>query len=89
MKYTTNSAVAICVGIAMLLLAGCAPSTHVTETTTTSESTTTNPQVLAPAMNSSTTTTTHPGNAAVQGTYTPPDKNTPYRFSGTNAYYVQ
>ena len=25
MKYTTNSAVAICVGIAMVWLAGCAP----------------------------------------------------------------
>ncbi len=89
MKYTTNSAVVICVGIAMAILAGCAPSTHVTETTTTSESTTANPQVLAPAMNSSTTATTGPGNAAVQGTYTPPDKNTPFRLSPTGAYYVQ
>ncbi len=83
MKCTTNSALAICVGIAMMFLAGCAPSTHVTETATT------NPAVLAPAMNSSTTTTTQHDNAAVQGTYTPPDKNTPYRWSGTNAYYVQ
>ena len=89
MKFKTNSAVAICVGIAILLLAGCAPSTRVTETTTTSESTTSNPQVLAPAMNSSTTTTTQTGNAAVQGTYVPPDKNTPYRLSPTGAYYVQ
>ncbi len=87
MKYTTNSAVAICVAIAMVWLAGCAPGTHVTETTTTSESTSTNPSVLAPATNSS--TTTQPGNAAVNGTYTPPDKNTPYRLTPTGGYYVQ
>jgi hypothetical protein len=87
MKYTTNYAVAICVGIAMVWLAGCAPTTQVTETATTSEYSTTNPRVLAPATNSS--TTTQHDNAAVQGTYTPPDKNTPYRWSGTNAYYVQ
>jgi hypothetical protein len=79
MKYTTSSAVAICVGIAMVWLAGCA----------TSEYNTTNPRVLAPATNSSTTTTTQHDNAAAQGTYTPPDKNTPYRWYGTNAYYVQ
>ena len=79
MKYTTSSAVAICVGIAMVWLAGCA----------TSEDNTTSPRVLAPATNSSTTTTTQHDNAAAQGTYTPPDKNTPYRWSGTNAYYVQ
>jgi len=89
MKYPSNSAVAICVAIAMVCLAGCAPSTHVTETTTTSESTSANPSVLAPATNSSTTTTAQPGNAAAQGTYTPPDKNTPYRVSPTGAYYVQ
>jgi hypothetical protein len=89
MKHTTSSAVAICVGIAMVWLAGCASSTHVTETATTSESSTTNPAVLAPVTSSSTTTTTEHNNAAVQGTYTPPDKNTPYRWSGTNAYYVQ
>ena len=83
MKHTTSSAVAICVGIAMVWLAGCASSTRVTETATTSESSTTNPAVLAPA------TTTQHNNAAVQGTYTPPDKNTPYRWSGTSAYYVQ
>ena len=34
MKYITNSAVAICVGIAMAWLVGCTPTTHVTETTT-------------------------------------------------------
>jgi hypothetical protein len=45
--------------------------------------------VLAPATSSSTTTTTQHNNAATQGIYTPPDKNTPYRWSGTNAYYVQ
>lgn len=89
MRHTTSSVVAICVGIAMAWLAGCAPSNQVTETATTSESSTTNPGVLAPATNSSTTTTTGHNNAAVQGTYTPPDKNTPYRFSGPNAYYVQ
>jgi hypothetical protein len=88
MKHTTSSAVAICVGIAMAWLAGCASSTHGTETATTSESSTTNPRVLAPAVSSSTTTTTQHDNAA-QGTYTPPDKNTPFRWSGTNAYYVQ
>ncbi len=87
MKYTTNSAVAICVGIAMVWLAGCAPTTHVTETATTSEYNTTNPAATAPVANSS--TTTERGNAAVGGTYTPPDKSTPYRWSGTNAYYVQ
>jgi len=89
MKYATNSAVAICVAIAMVWLAGCAPSTHVTETTTTSESMSANPSVLAPATNSSTTTSTQPGNAAAQGTYTPPDKNTPYRLTPTGGYYVQ
>jgi len=35
MSYTTSSAVAICVGIAMVCLAGCEPTTHVTEATTT------------------------------------------------------
>ena len=89
MKHTTSSAVAICVGIAMVWLAGCASSTHVTETATTSESSTTNPAVLAPATSSSTTTTTQHDNAAVQGTYTPPDKNTPYRLTPTGGYYVQ
>jgi hypothetical protein len=79
MKYTTNSAVAICVAIAMMWLAGCA----------TSDSSTTNARVLAPATSSSTTTTTQHNNAATQGIYTPPDKNTSYRWSGTNAYYVQ
>lgn len=34
MKHTTSSAVAICVGIAMVWLTGCAPTTHVTDTTT-------------------------------------------------------
>ena len=89
MKYTANSAVAICVGIAMVWLAGCAPSTHVTETTATSEYGTANPRVTAPGANSSTTTTTQHDNGAAQGTYKPPDKNTPYRWSGTNAFYVE
>ena len=51
MKYTTNSAVAICAGIAMAWLVGCAPTTHVTETTTTREYDTTSPPVMAPAVN--------------------------------------
>jgi uncharacterized lipoprotein YajG len=74
MNYTTNSALAIGVAIAMLWLAGCATATQSTET--------------APAANSNTATTQH-DNAAAQGTYTPPDKNTPYRWSGGNAFYVQ
>ena len=45
MKYITSSAVAICLGIAMGWLVGCAPTTHVTETTTTREYDTTNPPV--------------------------------------------
>jgi hypothetical protein len=60
-------------------MAGCA----------TSQSPTTNPPVTASAANPNTTTTTQHNNAAAQGTYTPPDKNTPYRWSGGNAYYVQ
>jgi hypothetical protein len=74
MKYTTNSAVAICVGIAMGWLVGCAPTTHVTETTTTREYDTTNPPVIepAPVANSNTTTTTQYDNGTVQRTYTQP-----------------
>lgn len=78
MKYTTNSAVAICVGIAMAWLVGCASATHVTETTT-----------PAPVANSNTTTTTQHDNGTAQGTYKPPDQNTPYRWSGTRAFYVE
>ena len=87
MKYTTKSALAICAGIAMLWMAGCASAGHVTETTASAESNTAN--APAPAANSNTTTITPHNNAMQQGTYTPPDKNTPYRWSGSNAFYVQ
>jgi hypothetical protein len=80
MKYTTNSAVAICVGIAMASLVGCAPATHLTETATTSEYGAKNPPVTQSAVHDEGT---------AQGTYKPPDKNTPYRWSGANAFYVQ
>ena len=89
MKYTTNFAVAICVGIAMVWLAGCASTTHVTETATTSQYGTTNPPVTPPVANSNTTMTTQHDNGTAQGTYKPPDKNTPYRWSGGNAFYVE
>ena len=72
MKYTTNSVMAIGVGIAMVFLVGCAPTTHVTETTTTREYDTTNPPVMAPATNSNTSTTTQYDNGTVQHTYTQP-----------------
>ena len=88
MKYTTNSAVAICVGIAMVWLVGCARATHVTETTTTSEYGTANPPVTAPVANSNAATTQHDKSTA-QGTYKPPDQHTPIRWSGTRAFYVE
>ena len=73
MKYTSNYAVAICAGIAMIWLAGCAPATHVTETTTTRQYDTTNPPIaMAPVANSNTTTTTQYDNGTVQRTYTQP-----------------
>jgi hypothetical protein len=97
MKYTTNSAVAICIGIAMACLVGCAPTTHVTETTTTREYDTTNPPVMAPApvTNSSTSTTTQFDNGTVQRTYTqpapyvPPDQSTTTVTTDTNNGTVQ
>jgi hypothetical protein len=95
MKYTTNSAVAICVGIAMVCLVGCAPTTHVTETTTTREYDTTNPPVMAPVRNSNTTTTTQYDNGTVQRTYTqpapyaPPDQSTTTVTTDTNDGTVQ
>jgi len=89
MKYTTNSALAICAGIAMVWMAGCASAGHFTETTASAESNTANPPATASTANSNTSTTSQHGNAALQGTYTPPDKNTPYRWSGSNAFYVQ
>jgi hypothetical protein len=82
MKHTSNYAVAICVGIALACLVGCAPTTHVTETTTTREYDTPNPPVVAPIPNSNTTTTTQYDNGTVQRTYTqpapyaPPDQST-------------
>ena len=54
MRYATNFAVAIGAGIAMAFVAGCAPTTHVTETTTTREYDTKNPPVVvAPVASSS------------------------------------
>lgn len=74
MKYATKFAVAICAGIATAFVAGCAPTTHVTETTTTREYDTKNPPiVMAPAATSNTTTTTQYGNGTVQRTYSQPN----------------
>jgi hypothetical protein len=73
MKYILNPAVAICVGIAMTCVIGCAPTTHVTETTTTRQYDTTNPPIVtAPIAEANTTTTTQYSNGAVQRTYTQP-----------------
>ena len=95
MKYIVNPAVAICVGIAMVWLVGCSPSTHVTETTTTREYDTTNPPVMVPIENSGTTTTTQYDNGTVQRTYTqpapyaPPDQSTTTVTTDTNNGTVQ
>jgi uncharacterized protein YfaQ (DUF2300 family) len=71
MKYKANSVVVICAGIAIAFLAGCAPTTHVTETTTTRQyDTTTPPIVVAPVADANTTTTTQYNNGTVQRTYT-------------------
>jgi hypothetical protein len=76
MKHATNFAVAIFAGIATAFVAGCAPTTHVTETTTTREYDTKNPPVvMAPVATSNTTTTTQYDNGTVQRTYSQP---TPY-----------
>jgi hypothetical protein len=73
MKYIVDFAVAIAGGIAMVCLAGCAPTTHVTETTTTRQYDTTNPPiVMAPVADANTTTTTQYDNGTVQRTYTQP-----------------
>ena len=73
MKYIVNPAVAICVGIAMTCVIGCAPTTHVTETTTTRQYDTTNPPVvMAPVADANTTTNTQYNNGTVQRTYTQP-----------------
>src|SRR5580692_3514829 len=84
MKYIVNPLVAICVGIATIWLAGCAPTTHVTETTTTRQYDTTNPPVvMAPVADSNTTTTTQYNNGTVQRTYTQP---TPYTYTQPTPY---
>ena len=72
MKYRRNSALAIGVGIAMVWMVGCAPTTHVTETTTTREYDTKNPPVMAPVVGTNSTTTTQYDNGLVQRTYTQP-----------------
>ena len=73
MKSKSNYIVAIGVGIAMTLMAGCAPTTHVTETTTTRQYDTTSPPiVMAPVADAGTTTTTQYNNGTVQRTYTQP-----------------
>jgi len=78
MKYATNFAVAIFAGIATAFVAGCAPTTHVTETTTTREYDTKNPPVvMAPVATSNTTTTTQYDNGTVQRTYSTP---APYAY---------
>src|SRR5580693_10692181 len=83
MKYKSNYIVAIGVGIAMTCMAGCAPTTHVTETTTTRQYDTTNPPiVMAPVSDANTTTTTQYNNGTVQRTYTQPAPYvTPYSSS--------
>jgi hypothetical protein len=79
MKIKANFVVAICTGIAMTWLVGCAPTTHVTETTTTRQYDTTNPPiVVAPVADANTTTTTQYNNGTVQRTYTQP---APYSYS--------
>src|SRR3984957_12672417 len=71
MKFKANYVVAICAGIAMTSLIGCAPTTHVTETTTTRQYDKTNtPVVMAPVADANTTTTTQYNNGTVQRTYT-------------------
>ena len=86
MRYATNFAVAIGAGIAMVFAAGCAPTTHVTETTTTREYDTKNPPVvMAPVATSNTTTTTQYDNGTVQRTYSQPS---PYASADTTTTTV-
>jgi hypothetical protein len=86
MKYASNSAIVICVGIAMACIVGCAPVTHVTETTTTRQYDTTNPPpMVAPVANSNTTTTTQYDNGTVQRTYSQP---APYAAYAPPAPYI-
>ena len=84
MKYASNFAVAIFAGIATAFVAGCAPTTHVTETTTTRQYDTTNPPiVMAPVASANTTTTTQYDNGTVQRTYTQP---APYAYTQPAPY---
>jgi len=86
MRYSTNFAVAIGAGVAMAFVAGCAPTTHVTETTTTREYDTKNPPVvMAPVATSNTTTTTQYDNGTVQRTYSQPS---PYASADTTTTTV-
>jgi hypothetical protein len=79
MRQKANFIVAICAGIAMTTVVGCAPTTHVTETTTTRQYDTTNPPiVVAPVAEAGTTTTTQYNNGTVQRTYSQP---APYSYS--------
>jgi hypothetical protein len=79
MIHQANYVVAICAGIAMTCVVGCAPTTHVTETTTTRQYDTTNPPiVVAPVAEGSTTTTTQYNNGTVQRSYAQP---APYAYS--------
>jgi hypothetical protein len=73
-RYPSNFVVAICAGLIMVCIAGCAPTTHVTETTTTRQYDTTNPPAVAmiPVAGSATTTTTQFNNGTVQSTSTEP-----------------
>jgi hypothetical protein len=84
MKYKPNLGIAMGVGIAMICIVGCAPTTHVTETTTTRQYDTTNPPVMvAPVADASTTTTTQYNNGVVQRTYTQPG---PYSYTQPAPY---
>jgi len=71
-KYAFNFLAAICAGAAMVGIAGCAPTTHVTETTTTRQYDTTDPAALTPVASSGTTTTTRYNNGTVQQTSSEP-----------------
>jgi hypothetical protein len=73
-KYASNFLVAFCAGLTMVWIAGCTPTTHVTETTTRQYDTTNPPVAMTPVPNSNTTTTQF-SNGTVQRTYTQP---TPY-----------
>jgi hypothetical protein len=62
MKYTLNPAVAICVGIAMTCVIGCAPTSQVTRTTTARTYDSANaPIAMTPIASASTTIVTSAG----------------------------